>query len=63
MTGKRKKNRSLEAEPEPIEADREGEVHPWARAFGVSSDALSGAASGEEHLERDEKDPDRTGAK
>lgn len=30
---------------------------------GVSSDDLSGATSGEEHLERDEMDPDKKGAK
>lgn len=62
MAGKKKK-KTVDPDREPIEADRQEDVHPWARAFGVSSDDLSGATSGEEHLERDGKDPDKKGAK
>lgn len=60
-----RKNREQPAGPdrEPIEADRQHDVHPWARAFGVSSDDLSGATSGDDPLERDEVDPEKKGAK
>lgn len=61
MADKKKKgNRDADFE---IEADRQEEVSPWARAFGVSSDDLRGETTREDDLERDEKDPDRKGPK
>ena len=62
MAGK-KKNENVDSDVEPIEADRQQEVSQWARAFGVSSDDLRGATAGEEHLERDERDPEKKGPK
>lgn len=57
------KKKNMDADLQPIEADRQQEVSPWARAFGVSSDDLRGATASEDDLERDEKDPDRKGPK
>lgn len=58
-----KKKKDVDPDQEPIEADRQEEVSPWARAFGVSSDDLRGATAREDDLERDERDPDRKGPK
>lgn len=58
-----KKKKNVDSGLEPIEADRQEEVSPWARAFGVSSDDLRGATAREDDLERDERDPDRKGSK
>lgn len=58
-----KKKKDVDPDQEPIEADRQEEVSPWARAFGVSSDDLRGATVREDDLERDERDPDRKGPK
>lgn len=57
----KKKKKNTDADLEEIEADRQEEVSPWARAFGVSSDDLRGATAREDDLERDERDPDRKG--
>lgn len=60
---RKKKRDTVDPDREPTEADRQQDVQPWARAFGVSSDDLSGATAGEESLERDEVDPERKGAR
>lgn len=60
---RKKKRDTVDPDREPTEADRQQDVQPWARAFGVSSDDLSGATAGEESLERDEADPERKGAR
>jgi len=59
----KKIKKDLDSQQEPIEAERQEEVSPWARAFGVSSDDLRGATAREDDLERDERDPDRKGPK
>lgn len=59
----RKKEKNVDPELEPIEADRQDEVSPRARAFGLSSDDLRGATSREDQLEPDELDPEKKGAR
>lgn len=62
-TADQRKKKNVDPELEPIEADRQEEVSPWARAFGVSSDDLRGVTAREDDLQRDEQDPDRKGPK
>ena len=57
------KKKNVDPGLEEIEADRQEEVSPWARAFGVSSDDLRGATSREDQLEPDELDPEKKGAR
>ncbi len=63
MTDRKKKKKNVDPGLEEIEADRQEEVSPWARAFGVSSDDLRGATSREDQLEPDELDPEKKGAR
>lgn len=56
--GNDKKKDTVNPDRERIEADRQDDVQIWARAFGVSSDELSGALD-EEDRKRQQAEVER----